>query len=166
MMLTYSMDNASSVAKKAFEDIKNYLLSLPLTKGVENVEDDPSYRSKDIDLIWTQTDGKTVFVEIKGDRWHKTGNYFFETVSNKSKGTPGCFLYTEADFIYYYFVNEKELHILPMPETRNWFIENKDRFREKETSTPIGRDFYITVGRLVPRVVVNKEVKGIKIISL
>ena len=108
MTLAYSMNDASSVAKKAFIDINNYLLTLPTTKSVKNVEDDLYYRSIDVDLLWTCSDGKIISIEIKGDRWHRTGNYFFETISNKSKNTQGCFLYTKADFIYYYFVNEKE----------------------------------------------------------
>lgn len=166
MTLSYSMSDASSVAKIAFSDISRYLQTLPITRNVVNVEDDVYYRSVDVDLLWNCSDGKTISIEIKGDRWYKTGNYFFETISNKSKNTPGCFLYTKADFIYYYFVNEKELHILPMPATREWFIKNIDMFHEKATSTPVGSGYYITVGRLVPRKKVKDEVEGVKIISL
>lgn len=169
MTLKYSMDEANNVAKKASSEIEAYLQTLSNTVDVINVENDEAYRRKDIDLLWVhkENDSKRITsIEIKGDRWYKTGNYFLETISNKSKGTPGCFMYTEADFIYYYFVTERELHILPMPETKNWFIKNINRFVQKETSTPVNGQYYITVGRLVPRRMLQNEVSGAKIVNI
>ncbi|MGG3736828.1 hypothetical protein [Aeribacillus pallidus] len=169
MRKRYTMNEANSVAKRASRDIEEYLKSFPYTINVINVEDDPIYREKDIDLLWNwYNNGKkvTTKIEVKGDRYYRTGNYFFETVSNKSKGTPGCFMYTEANFVFYYFVDEKELHILPMPETRDWFIENMDKFVERETSTPVGNTVYITVGRLVNRDLLQENVKWVRVISL
>jgi hypothetical protein len=167
----YSMENASKVADEAATAVETLLWRQPKTLGVRNVENDSLYRTKDIDILWKIKLGagttKTVAIEVKGDRWYKTGNYFFETISNEGKNTPGCFMYTEADFIYYYFVEERELHILPMPQTRNWFNQHKEEFREKRTSTPIGnRVDYVTVGRLIPRERVIKEVEGVKVIHL
>jgi len=166
----YSMKSASSVAAQATTDIEKYLKSLPETVAVINVENDSTYRQKDIDIIWRRKEREVVTevtIEVKGDRYFRTGNYFFETISNKSKGTPGCFMYTEADFIYYYFVDEKELHILPMPETRDWFIPRINKFEERETSTPVGNGkYYITVGRLVPRKIVAESVNGVQLIHL
>ena len=163
------MDEAASVAKKASSDIEIYLRKLKETVDVKNVEDNDVYRRKDIDLLWIHKRNNayiTTAIEIKGDRWHKTGNYFLETISNKSKGTPGCFMYTEADFIYYYFVGQRELHILPMPEARNWFVKNIGRFKEKDTSTPVNGQFYTTVGRLVPRRTLQNEVPGVMIVKI
>lgn len=170
MRKKYSMKEANNVAKRASREIEEYLLSLDVTIDVRNVEEDPYYREKDIDLIWYRNqNGKklTTMIEIKGDRYYYTGNYFLETISNKSKQTPGCFMYTEADYVFYYFIEEKELHILPMPLSRNWFMTNINRFKERETSTPVGNnDYYITVGRLVNRQLMQNEVPGIKVISL
>ena len=167
----YSMNAASSVAIEAAKDLEVYLRNKPETVEVLNVEDDPIGRAKDIDLIWTvrRPDGNqsVTTIEIKGDRYYHTGNYFLETVSNEAKNTPGCFLYTEADFIFYYFLEEKELHVLPVPATRHWFRQHLHQFREKRTSTPVGNNqIYVTVGRLVPRRLLQKEVPGVKIISL
>ena len=89
-----------------------------------------------------------------------------ETISNQSKNTPGCFLYTEADLVFYYFIEIKELHIFPMPESRDWFILNMNRFNERKTSTPVENCSYFTIGRLVPRDVMQKEVQNIKIVNL
>ncbi|WP_017730876.1 hypothetical protein [Nafulsella turpanensis] len=165
------MNRASEVAKQAAADIEALLRRQSKTVDVINVENDPIYREKDIDVLWiVKTEEgavKTIGIEIKGDRWHKTGNYFFETVSNEEKGTPGCFMYTEASFIYYYFVEERELHILPMPATRDWFKKNEETFQERKTSTPVGRgEHYVTVGRLVPRHRVTTEVAGVKILKI
>ncbi len=90
------MRDGLSVAKRASTDIVAWLRQLEQTIGVRNVENDARYRRVDVDLLWA-TDACTYKIEIKGDRWHQTGNFFFETISNKEKGTPGCFMYTEAD---------------------------------------------------------------------
>jgi hypothetical protein len=110
----YSMSESTDVARRAAQEIEEWLRGLSQTLDVRNVEDDPTYQQVDVDLLWT-TQKASYRVEIKGDRLHKTGNFFFETVSNAQKGTPGCFLYTEADLLFYYFVEPGHLYILPMP---------------------------------------------------
>jgi len=152
-----SMHTGMQVAKQATRDIECWLRHLPQTQKIENVENNPIYQEIDIDLLWT-TDKACYQVEIKGDRWHQTGNFFFETQSNKEKGTTGCFLYTKSDLLFYYFVVPRSLYILPMPETRCWFQSNIQRFKEREVRTPVGRDFYTTVGRIVPIKTVIQEV--------
>ena len=59
--------------------------------------------------------GKKYFanIEIKGDRKHFTGNFFFETVSNLNKNTKGCMLYTESDYVFYYFIDTCDLYLIP-----------------------------------------------------
>src|SRR5699024_5516662 len=126
-MKKYSMTEAMSVAKQAATDIEAFLNGFKETIKVINVEDVEVYQEKDIDLLWRRySNDKKVetTIEIKGDLYHYTGNYFFETISNKSKQTPGCFMYTEAEYLFYYYVNEKELHVIPMEATRKWFKEN------------------------------------------
>ncbi|MFP4318792.1 MAG: hypothetical protein ACLFQ7_07470 [Phormidium sp.] len=153
----YSMNDGMTVAKRASRDIEAWLNQIPETLGVENVEDDPEYQQMDVDLLW-HLEGACLKVEIKGDRYHKTGNFFFETHSNHERGTPGCFLYTEADWLFYYFVTPRTLYQLPMPETRDWFLKHRQQFRERSTRTPVGSGFYTTVGRLVPIAQVLAEV--------
>lgn len=167
----YPMGEASKVAEEAAAAVEALLWRQPRTLAVHNVENDPLYREKDIDILWELQldDGstKTVSIEVKGDRWYKTGNYFFETISNEGKETPGCFMYTEADYVYYFFVEERELHILPMPATREWFKERLSSFKERKTSTPVKSGVsYVTVGRLVPRERLLKEVKGVQVRQL
>ena len=156
----YNMNQSMQVAKQATRDIEGWLSGLPETVAIENVEDNPQYQRVDVDLIWITQTG-SYQVEIKGDRYHKTGNFFLETHSNKERNTPGCFLYTEADWVFYYFVTPRLLYQLPMPATRHWFLENINRFRERSTTTNVGNSYYTTVGRLVPINVVIAEVANI-----
>jgi hypothetical protein len=158
----------ASVARRAADDVTDFLQSTwPGTVAVHNVEEDPAYQLYDIDLLWSFVDGegqlRVLPLEVKGDRYHTTGNFFFETVSNEGKGTEGCFLYTKAEWLFYYFVKIGHLYCLPMHGVRPWFEENLQRFKEQRTSTPIGdgRQHYVTVGRLVPIEVVLQEVPGI-----
>ena len=144
-----TMDDGVQVARRAAAEIEAWLHGLPQTVAVENVEDDPAWRERDVDLLWTTRKGR-YRVEIKGDRWHRTGNFFFETHSNREKGTPGCLLYTHADLLFYYFVEPRILYILPMPEIRAWFMPRLAQFKERSTTTPVGERHYTTVGRLVP----------------
>lgn len=157
----YTMNEGIQVAHQAATDIEVWLRTQPETISIQNVELEPAFQQIDVDLIWTTHSG-SYFVEIKGDRWHKTGNFFFETHSNLEKGTVGCFLYTQADWLFYYFVTPRTLYMLPMPTTRDWFVANIDRFRERSTKTSVRGNYYTTVGRLVPITVVLKEVPGVK----
>lgn len=157
----YSMDDGLQVAQIAASDIEAWLKENPETLEVKNVEANPEFQQIDVDLIWTTKTGEFK-IEIKGDRWHKSRNFFFETASNKEKNTPGCFLYTQADYLFYYFIEPRILYVLPMLATRQWFNVCQNRFRERETRTRVGDSYYTTVGRLVPIAVVRLEVSGVK----
>lgn len=160
-----TMAEGSRLAERASTEIEAWLWEWPDTVLVENVEGDPAFQTRDIDLLWA-TNVRDYTIEIKADHWHETGNFFFETVSNKERGTPGCFLYTEANFLFYYFTVPRTLYILPMPRTRAWFTADPSRFAERETTTPVGHDHYTTVGRLVPIATVLAEVPGVKVKQL
>ncbi len=164
----HSMAYTAGVAQQAATDVTHFLQSFwqNFTVAVHNVENDPAYQAHDVDLLWTIVDGhgrlRTIAIEIKGDRYHHTGNFFFETISNVGKKTPGCFLYTKAHWLFYYFVEIGHLYCLPMMTTQPWFYENSDRFQEKATSTPAGDGRYVTLGRLVPIQTVLSEVPGVR----
>jgi len=160
-----SFDDAIEVSKRALQDVVKWLHTLPQTIEVRNVEEVPEFQKLDIDLIWI-TQKRHYKVEIKGDQWDQTGNFFLETNSNKERGTPGCFLYTHADLVFYYFLHPRILYILPMPLTRDWFTFNLHRFEERSTTTPIGSDYYTTVGRLVPINTLLEEMPEVKRVML
>ena len=163
----YTMQEASAVEADAIDAIVGYLEERPETVEVRDVRADPAYRTADVDLLWICVDRagqqRTAGLEVKADRWHHTGNFFFETQSNKARGTPGCFIYTRADFLLYYFVTPRILYILPVTATREWFLANQDSFPQRETATALGqKEHYITVGRLVPIEEVLANVPGAK----
>jgi len=157
-----TMRDGARVARQAAADVEAWLRAHNETVSVRNVEGNPAYQRADVDLVWTTAAQREIKIEIKGDRWHKTGNFFFETHSNQEKGTPGCFLYSQADFLFYYFVIPRVLYILPLPATREWFLANLCRFPERAARTPVGDDYYTTVGRLAPIIQVMREVRGVK----
>lgn len=171
-MNNYSMKETLNVANLASEEIENFLLNIENTIDVINVEDDKYFQKKDIDLLWIKKNKKNRKVvrkiEIKGDRYHYTGNFFIETISNANKCSPGCFLYSEADYFFYYFIYTKELYILPLEKTRNWFLKNQYRFELKKLSTSVeGKGIiYKSYGKTVPIKIVLKEVEGVKLIKL
>ncbi len=159
------MRETDAVGHRAVREVTRWLWLAPQTRRVRNVESDPAYQVKDVDLLW-RTGGGEIPLEVKGDRHDETGNFFFETVSNTTTGSPGCFLYTEAAFVFYYFVRPRRLHILPMPATREWFLERIERFAERRTATPVGRGSYATAGCLVPIESVMVEVPGTRQVSI
>ena len=165
MLKQATMQERTSIAEQAARDIEAWLRKKKISVDVINVEGDKKYQAADIDLLWKTTLGEKT-IEIKGDTYHQTGNFFLETYSNRERNTPGCFLYTEADFIYYYFVTIKKLYILPMPETRQWFLQHIDEFNEKATQTALENGSkYTTVGRLVPIKILTQHV-GVKVYQL
>ncbi|MGL4503179.1 MAG: hypothetical protein ACRCU2_29225 [Planktothrix sp.] len=154
--------------KSAIKAVTLYLESLSQTKEVISVESLPKYRKIDIDLIWIKKDETQTSIEVKGDTY-RSGNFAFETISNQSLRTPGCFLYTEADFVFYYFINWQKLYILPMPKTREWFIPLRENYRTiypKTINDRTGEYLYTTVCKLVPIKDVLEAFPEIQVIQL
>ena len=160
------MQERNVVAHRAAQEIENWLKKNPKTLAVINVENLIQYQAIDIDIIW-KTINREIKIEIKGDTYSGDKNFFLETFSNKEKNTAGCFLYTQADYVFYYFVKPKKLFIFGMPQTREWFLEHIHKFREVETQTAIGNNqYYTTVGRLVPVKTLMSNVKSTKFYQL
>lgn len=163
---SYSMQETMEVAKNGMKEIEAFLSSFPSSLSVINVEDHPLFQKKDIDLLWVYLENgmeKMKRIELKVDRY-TSGNFFFETASNVGKGTNGCFMYTEADYLFYYFVQWKRLYVLPVEEVRTWFTKNEERFVEKSLGTKIGnRQAYQSKGKLVPIETVLAECPGVKL---
>jgi hypothetical protein len=161
----YTMADASSVGARAVRLVTGYLQGLPATVAVRSVERDPEYQRRGIDLLW-QTRTRVIGLEVKGDRHHATGNFFFETQSNVEKGTEGCFLYTQADVLAYCFVGPRHIYFLPVPEVRAWFLAHRADFRERATTTRAGGGHYTTRGHLVPVRRVRAELPRVRFVAL
>lgn len=116
---------------------------------VHDVQVDPRFQHRGVDLLWELPTGEVRGIEVKGDRQaHR--RYWFELVSNVEKDTPGCFLYSGADLLMYVFLTRAELHVLPLKEVREWFLPRAKAYALKHTSTKTGAIRYTTVGAVVP----------------
>lgn len=169
----YEFNEKLSEAQEGEKIIIDYLLSLPDVIEVQDVRDLPEYRNKDIDFLVHIYDrkNKNFFyesIEVKTDKYYRTGNIFAETVSNINKNTKGCFVKTECDYMYYLFFPQNILYILPMKKVKKWFFDNYDDFITKITSTcnVDGVVLYRSLGKLIPRERISKEVPGVRIINL
>jgi hypothetical protein len=135
------------------------------TQLVHSVEDDPRYQPLGIDLLWVVPERsflRSMTVEVKGDRYEKTGNFFFETVSDLQRSTTGGFVITRAEWLFYYFINSGKLYCLPMEVVKPWFVANLGRFRERIAQSQRDQNQWRTAGRLVPIVTALREVSAIK----
>jgi len=168
-MKSYTFDEKDEFSKNGIKSVCSYLNTLKKTIEIKNVEDDKEYQKNGIDLVWIYRKGKNnvmISIEVKTDKYI-TGNFWLETLSNERIGTLGCFVKCKARYLFYYFINWKNMYIIPMKKARPWFLENINRFKESKTSTKdINNNHqHITVGRLVPINIMMKEVEGIKLVK-
>ncbi|MGE5438038.1 MAG: hypothetical protein ACM3O3_12565 [Syntrophothermus sp.] len=164
----YQMDECVNVANIGTKIISNYLLSRDNTIKLINVEKDKKFQSIDIDLLLISNVDNNVelsTIEIKVDTYD-TGNYFFETISNMNKNTDGCFLYSQAKWLYYYFLNTDELHIFEFSNIRLYLKDNYKRFESKKPLTTCGDiPYYNSFGYIVPITTIKNELKKVFIIK-
>jgi len=162
----YSMQAVQHAAVRAVELVRDFLLREAAGSAVHDVQEDPRFRHRGVDLLWEQPGSEVLGVEVKGDRQGRRGNYFLELVSNAEKDTPGCFLYSRADLLAYVFLDRRELHLLPLPAVREWFLARSSEFPLRHTQTRIGGARYTTVGATVPARRVLGEVAGARRVEL
>lgn len=93
------------------------------------------------------TNNKQATVEIKTDTY-KTGNMFFETISNEEYQTKGCLMKTNADFLFYYFPNYQNgaLYIFQMKAFRKFVLDNLSYFKERRVTNTT----HTSLGYIVP----------------
>ena len=152
------MRGVLGAAERAVRLSREYLEWRAPGSLVHDVQLDPRFQHRGVDLLWERTPSEVLGIEVKGDRQGRRGNYFFELVSNVEKDTPGCFLYSVADAYLYAFLDLGEVHHLPMPATREWFLAKAREFPIRHTRTKTGAVMYTTVGALVPVLDVLREV--------
>lgn len=150
MTRSYTMRGVMGAADRAVSLAREHLTRLDPLSEVHDVQSDPRFQHRGVDLLWDRPGKEPLGVEVKGDRHARRGNYFFELVSNLEKDTPGCFLYSEADLLLYVFLETREVHQLPLPRVREWFLPRASGFPLKHTHTRTGKVAYTTVGAIVP----------------
>src|SRR5260370_15149023 len=138
MIRSYSMRGVSGPAARAVQLAQEYLRALDPGGRIHDVQSDPRFQHRGVDLLWERSTHAVEGIEEKGDRNARRGNYFFELVSNLGKNTPGCFLYSEADLLLYVLVAPREVHRLPMRSTLQGFCEKPTPFPSSHSRPPTG----------------------------
>ncbi|MCA3011873.1 MAG: hypothetical protein INH41_05665 [Myxococcaceae bacterium] len=162
MPRAYSMRGVQGAADRAVRLATDFLHLKAPGGLVHDVQQDPRFQHRGIDLLWDRRDQSEVLgVEVKGDRQgRRRGNYFFELISNAEKDAPGCFLYSTADLLLYVFLDVREVHCLSLEALRGWFLPRAREYPLKSTKTRTGAHLYTTVGAIVPLRDVKAGVPG------
>jgi hypothetical protein len=154
------MRGVQGAADRAVCLARAYLTGASPGSLIHDVQADPRFQHRGVDLLWQRPSLPVAGIEVKGDRQGRTGNYFLELVSNLEKDTPGCFLYSESDLLVYVFLERRELHLLPLRAAREWFLPRAKAFPVRSTRTRLGKESYTTLGALVPVMQLLREVPG------
>ncbi|MBE2249810.1 MAG: hypothetical protein IAE78_09695 [Myxococcus sp.] len=161
MPRAYSMRGVQGAADRAVRLATDFLHVQAPKSLVHDVQEDPRFQHRGVDLLWDKGDGQVLGVEVKGDRQgRRRGNYFFELISNAEKDSPGCFLYSTADLLVYVFLDAREVHCLELKVLRDWFLPKTKAYPLKSTKTRTGAALYTTVGAIVPLRDVKAAVPG------
>lgn len=161
------MQAVQHAADRAVELVTAFLRADTPGSCVHDVQADPRFQHRGVDLLWERSSAEVLGVEVKGDRQGgRRGTYFFELVSNFEKDTPGCFLYSTADLLAYVFLDRRELHLLPLPATRAWFLTRASEFPLRQAQTRVGTERYTTVGASVPARRIIGDVEGARSVRL
>ena len=139
-----------------------YYKDLPNVNDVINVRNDIGYRKKDIDLV-CDTDKGSVYVEVKTDSY-ATGNMFYEEISNVDTNEKGCMERTEANYLFYYFINPvlRSAYIFDVDELRIWFHIHKNEYKPKR----VFNKGYISIGYALPLMTLVAELKNLTVVKL
>jgi hypothetical protein len=161
------MRGVLGAGERAVQHAQTWLLSAEPGSRIHDVQEDPRFQHRGVDLLWELPSGEVRGVEVKGDRSPRhRRRYFFELVSNLERDTPGCFLYSGADLLVYVFLTQGELHVLPLKAVREWFLPRAKSYELRNTSTQTGAIRYTTVGAVVPVKDVREAVPGVQYIPL
>lgn len=128
----YDFSGRDKLGKIGEAVCQEYLKTWSCVENIENVRNNKEYQKKDIDIVMTLKDNQIVTVEVKTDSY-KSGNMFYEMIANDVTNEIGCFEKTEADFIFYYFINPelRKAYIFNVEYLRDWVHKNKDAFKLK-----------------------------------
>lgn len=144
----YEFNSSNKIGHQGEQFVKQWILELhPNVNSITDVSEDKFYQKQDIDFVVDFTSGKQATVEIKTDTY-KTGNMFFETISNEEYQTKGCLMKTNADFLFYYFSNYQNgvLYIFKMKAFRKFVLDNLPHFRERRVTNTT----HTSIGYIVP----------------
>lgn len=156
----YEFNSSNKIGHQGEQFVKQWILELhPNVSSITDVSDDKFYQKQDVDFVVNFTNGKQSLVEIKTDTY-KTGNMFFETISNEEYQTKGCLMKTNADFLFYYFPNYQNgvLYIFQMKAFREFVLNNLLQFRQRRVTNTT----HTSIGYIVPLSYIENNFKEYK----
>lgn len=161
MAFVHNFRQSMEVGKRGEEHIIEYLNNSDNVKKIVDVRDIREYQKMDVDFLVTFADGIERKIEVKTDTY-KSGNIYYEVISSEESDTLGCFEKTEADYLFYYFVNWGYLYILGMGEYRKWFQEKQELFNDagykKRVRNSAGKNkTYTSIGYAYPVSILEEE---------
>jgi hypothetical protein len=167
-MKTHDFKKSFANSEEGTNHVIKWIRKLPNLAFFWDVQDNPIFQEQDIDVIIVRKPDIQQTIEIKVDSYYeKSQNIFWEEVSNLEMDNPGCFMYSKATHMFYYFFPGDVLYIFDLPKAREWYIKNKNRFTEKRLLNKCGQygEFtYTSVGRIINRDIFARE-NNVTIIS-
>lgn len=139
---------------KIGEAIVEKLIREVFNMDLIDVSEDSYWQQFDVDFLVDD-----IQVEVKTDT-SITPNIFFETVSNKSKGTKGCMLITTADILYYVHTGHEIIFTIPVDEYRLWVMNNQSSMRTVSVRTSNAEGILVPIKRLL------NEIETVSVMTL
>ena len=127
MVKVHDFKKSLVVGEMGEEMILDYLQKSPSISKIIDVRSEKLYQKMDVDLVVVTEEGQELKLETKTDSY-KSGNIFYEWTSAVETGSIGCMEKTQADYLFYYFINLQTMYIFEMDRYRDWFNENKEMF--------------------------------------
>jgi hypothetical protein len=129
---------------------------------VLDVSDDIKYQRSGIDRVVTRSDGSIITIEYKFDIAAKrTGNLFFETVSNDKELIPGWGWSSQADY-WIFLIPEQEILVFKPGRLRALVWELQKSLKERS----VANKGYNTIGYPLPLIQSRKVAFQIKTLYL
>lgn len=125
---------------------------------VLDVSRDKDYRQSGIDRVVTRLDGSIITVEYKLDIAAKrTGNIFFETISNDKEKIPGWGWSSQADY-WFFLIPDQEIIVFKPGKLRALVWEIKKSLKERS----VANKRYNTIGYPIPLIKARKVAHRIR----
>ena len=117
------------------------------------------FLQKEIGDVVLNTSLKNVAsVEIKSEQENKYGNLFLETWSNRQRFTVGWMYTLNADFLFYYFIENRQLFICNFQALKKWAFIDSNIYKYTEKPQSKYTQLNDTWGRCVPINILKNEV--------
>ena len=128
---------------------------------VLNVSGDARYQRAGIDRVLTRRDNSTITVEYKFDlAARRTGNLFFETMSNDSRAVPGWGWSSQADY-WIFLIPGQEILVFNPGQLRSLAWDLHDQLRRRA----VPNRGYSTIGYPIPLVAARKAADEIILLN-